>query len=197
MKWIKKIAQTPLDTLAKVIDSLSSGDNPQTNAPSINAVNGAITTLTTAVNNAKVTIRNNTLTMPLEDIPTPSEPYPDLFQTFDMTGMTAGTYLVLYDIIGDYACANESEMPLSIGYIKLELGWMNSGWIIKDSAEIDLPIRYKNTGNSGSCQFETMHMAKISVIDGQTLTCNLEYYTRTQHPSGTIKVNVFFVKLSA
>lgn len=40
MKWIRKVAETPLETLAKVIDSLSGSS--QTNAPSINAVNNAL-----------------------------------------------------------------------------------------------------------------------------------------------------------
>jgi microcystin-dependent protein len=40
MKWLKKIADTPLDIKAKVIDSLSGSSN--INAPSIRAVNEAI-----------------------------------------------------------------------------------------------------------------------------------------------------------
>lgn len=39
MKWIKKVATTPLDTLAKVIDNLTQETNNRTNAPSIRAVN--------------------------------------------------------------------------------------------------------------------------------------------------------------
>ena len=38
MKWIKKVAATPLDTIAKVIDSLATQTNERTNAPSIRAV---------------------------------------------------------------------------------------------------------------------------------------------------------------
>lgn len=38
MKWIKKVAATPLDTIAKVIDSLQTQTNERTNAPSIRAV---------------------------------------------------------------------------------------------------------------------------------------------------------------
>lgn len=48
MKWIKKVATTPLDTIAKVIDSLSG--NSATNAPSINAVKEAITSLMETIN---------------------------------------------------------------------------------------------------------------------------------------------------
>lgn len=39
-KWIKKVATTPLDAIAKVIDSLSGSST--TNAPSIRAVNVAL-----------------------------------------------------------------------------------------------------------------------------------------------------------
>lgn len=42
MKWIKKVAATPLGAIAKVIDSLTSGVNERTNAPSIHAVNEAL-----------------------------------------------------------------------------------------------------------------------------------------------------------
>lgn len=42
MKWLKKVATTPLTSIAKVIDSLSSTTNDRTNAPSIHAVNEAI-----------------------------------------------------------------------------------------------------------------------------------------------------------
>lgn len=38
MKWIKKVAATPLDAIAKVIDSLQTQTNERTNAPSIRAV---------------------------------------------------------------------------------------------------------------------------------------------------------------
>lgn len=42
MKWIKKIASTPLETIARVINSLDSGADATTNAPSIKAVNDAL-----------------------------------------------------------------------------------------------------------------------------------------------------------
>lgn len=41
-KWYKKVASTPLTTIAKVIDSLQSQTNERTNAPSIRAVKEAI-----------------------------------------------------------------------------------------------------------------------------------------------------------
>ena len=42
MRWLKKIADTPLDTTAKVVDSLAQQANSTTNAPSIRAVNAGI-----------------------------------------------------------------------------------------------------------------------------------------------------------
>jgi hypothetical protein len=39
MKWIKKVSATPLDAIAKVIDTLQAQTNDRTNAPSIHAVN--------------------------------------------------------------------------------------------------------------------------------------------------------------
>ena len=42
MKWIKKVADTPLDNIAKVIDSIMEQTNDRTNAPSIHAVREAI-----------------------------------------------------------------------------------------------------------------------------------------------------------
>lgn len=48
MKWIKKVSTTPLENIAKVINSLANGSD--TNAPSINAVNGAISSLTSLIN---------------------------------------------------------------------------------------------------------------------------------------------------
>lgn len=42
MKWIKKVAETPLEAIAKVIDSFTSGADKVTNAPSIRAVEDAL-----------------------------------------------------------------------------------------------------------------------------------------------------------
>ena len=42
MKFIKKVAETPLNLEANVVDSLISGSDPYRNAPSINAVKEAI-----------------------------------------------------------------------------------------------------------------------------------------------------------
>ena len=42
MKWLKKVAATPLTTIARVVDSLQTQTNDRTNAPSIHAVNEAI-----------------------------------------------------------------------------------------------------------------------------------------------------------
>lgn len=67
MKFIKKVSATPLSKIAKVIDSLASGDDKTTNAPSIRAVNEAITNLNTTftgldnATKADITVINNTL----------------------------------------------------------------------------------------------------------------------------------------
>lgn len=42
MKWLKKVAATPLTTIAKVIDNLNEQTNDRTNAPSIHAVREAV-----------------------------------------------------------------------------------------------------------------------------------------------------------
>lgn len=42
MKWIKKVAATPLSSIAKVVDTLQSQANERENAPSIRAVNSAL-----------------------------------------------------------------------------------------------------------------------------------------------------------
>ncbi len=42
MKWLKKVAATPLTSIANVIDSLSETTNDRTNAPSIRAVRDAV-----------------------------------------------------------------------------------------------------------------------------------------------------------
>ena len=42
MKWIKKVAATPLTSIARVVDSLSATTNDRTNAPSIHAVREAV-----------------------------------------------------------------------------------------------------------------------------------------------------------
>ena len=42
MKWLKKVAATPLTSIARVVDSLQTQTNNRTNAPSIRAVNEAI-----------------------------------------------------------------------------------------------------------------------------------------------------------
>lgn len=39
MKWLKKVAATPLTSIARVVDSLQAQTNDRTNAPSIRAVN--------------------------------------------------------------------------------------------------------------------------------------------------------------
>lgn len=45
MKWIKKVATTPISGMAKVIDSLQAQANERKNAPSIHAVNEALNNL--------------------------------------------------------------------------------------------------------------------------------------------------------
>lgn len=42
MKWLKKVAATPLTSIARVVDSLSNTTNDRTNAPSIHAVREAV-----------------------------------------------------------------------------------------------------------------------------------------------------------
>lgn len=42
MKWLKKVAATPLTSIAKVIDSMDDSTNSRTNAPSIHAVREAV-----------------------------------------------------------------------------------------------------------------------------------------------------------
>lgn len=42
MKWLKKVAATPLTTIARVVDNLNSQTNDRTNAPSIHAVREAV-----------------------------------------------------------------------------------------------------------------------------------------------------------
>lgn len=42
MKWLKKVAATPLSSIARVIDSLDASTNDRANAPSIHAVREAI-----------------------------------------------------------------------------------------------------------------------------------------------------------
>lgn len=50
VSWIKKVATTPLETVAKVIDSLTA-TNKHTNAPSINAVQQGLADLQNNINN--------------------------------------------------------------------------------------------------------------------------------------------------
>lgn len=42
MKWLKKVAATPLTSIARVVDSLADTTNDRTNAPSIHAVREAV-----------------------------------------------------------------------------------------------------------------------------------------------------------
>lgn len=42
MKWLKKVAATPLTTIARVVDNLNVQTNDRTNAPSIHAVREAV-----------------------------------------------------------------------------------------------------------------------------------------------------------
>ena len=42
MKWLKKVAATPLTSIARVVDSLQEQTNDRTNAPSIRAVKDAV-----------------------------------------------------------------------------------------------------------------------------------------------------------
>ena len=42
MKWLKKVSSTPLESIARVIDSLDISTNSRINAPSIRAVNEGI-----------------------------------------------------------------------------------------------------------------------------------------------------------
>ena len=61
MKWIKKVAATPLFEVAKIIDSLQPQANDRTNAPSIHSVNEALNNLNDNLSN-DITEVNNTLT---------------------------------------------------------------------------------------------------------------------------------------
>ena len=49
--WIKKVAEVPLTTIAKVIDSLANTTNAHTNAPSIAAVNDGLDDVKDLINN--------------------------------------------------------------------------------------------------------------------------------------------------
>ena len=49
--WIKKVAEVPLTTIAKVIDSLTNTTNAHTNAPSIAAVNEGLDDVKDLINN--------------------------------------------------------------------------------------------------------------------------------------------------
>lgn len=49
--WLKKVAEVPLTTIAKVIDSLANTANTHNNAPSIHAVNQALTEKENEINN--------------------------------------------------------------------------------------------------------------------------------------------------
>ena len=49
--WLKKVAEVPLTTIAKVIDSLAQTANTHNNAPSIYAVNQALAEKETEINN--------------------------------------------------------------------------------------------------------------------------------------------------
>ena len=61
MKWIKKVSTTPLGTIAKVIDSLSGSST--TNAPSIRAVNGAITELLSTIDSVQTAVEGKQATI--------------------------------------------------------------------------------------------------------------------------------------
>lgn len=54
--WIKKVTEVPLTTIAKVIDSLAQTANTHVNAPSIHAVNQALTEKETEISNIWETI---------------------------------------------------------------------------------------------------------------------------------------------
>lgn len=54
--WIKKVAEVPLTSIAKVIDSLANTANTHNNAPSIHAVNQALAAKESEINNIWETI---------------------------------------------------------------------------------------------------------------------------------------------
>ena len=56
MKWLKKVAATPLTTIAKVIDSLAEIQNERTNAPSIHATRAGINAVSAALDDAQAQI---------------------------------------------------------------------------------------------------------------------------------------------
>lgn len=53
MKWLKKVAETPLTVVAKVIDSLQAQANDRTNAPSIHAVRAGLEDLSGTIPEVK------------------------------------------------------------------------------------------------------------------------------------------------
>ena len=56
MRWLKKVADTPLTTIAKVIDSLTGSTNERTNAPSIRATRDGINAVSIALNDVQFQI---------------------------------------------------------------------------------------------------------------------------------------------
>ena len=56
MRWLKKVAATPLTTIAKVIDSLAEIQNERTNAPSIHATRAGINAVSAALDDAQAQI---------------------------------------------------------------------------------------------------------------------------------------------
>lgn len=82
--WIKKVAETPLTTIARVIDSLQVTANSHNNAPSISAVKGAVDDL------------NDTITHYWETI----YPIGSIFMNFNSTSpetIFGGTWVRLED----------------------------------------------------------------------------------------------------
>ena len=163
------------------------------------SITSNVATLNTKINNAKVVLTTAGAKITLEDIPTPSEPYPDLYATCDSDPLDAGTYLMFIDINADFTFIGELSAPVSLGYVNIETGWMgDSGFVTKSEINVDLPIGEKGTnGLSGTGSFQTMHIVKLTVPQGQSVTGNVGYHTRTTHPRGDIKVNWFYLKMSS
>lgn len=91
MIWIKKVAVTPLDAVAKVIDSLVSQTNDRTNAPSIHAVRTAYNSLDNVISQTKTELDGD-----IEDVKD------DLSDTNDSLSTLSDTVTALQSALNNY-----------------------------------------------------------------------------------------------
>lgn len=110
IKWLKKVTSTPLDTIAKVINSFTSGDDKTKNAPSIKIVDDRFNTVDIQITDIDSKIFDSTGRITQKDLIAPMAQSGSVFKS-DTVTLENGVYLGFLSVVSDLSISAGSLVP--------------------------------------------------------------------------------------